>query len=231
MSLDNYKITQGDIETKGVVAAPDVLTGDPKENKKLFDRLIREAVAVQFNALIDKLKENGVENILQSGSDNVKYLRMNGEFLLEASADGIVWYTTGEEGKFSYDLSLKQDTINATGILKGDGDGKIVAAKDGVDYVSPNTAAKKSEEVTETLPAEGWGGSQAPYTLMLSVDGVTATSNQEILPALDITETELAAMQAANIQDGGQQNNAIVLKAFGEKPKMDLPIRVIKRGD
>lgn len=55
MSLDNYKITQGDIETKGVVAAPDVLSGAAQKNKAIFDRLIREAVAVQFNAMVDAL--------------------------------------------------------------------------------------------------------------------------------------------------------------------------------
>lgn len=71
MSLDNYKITQNDIETKGVVAAPDVLKGDPKENKKLFDRLIREAVAVQFNAMVDALTASSGASEIGAAVDGI----------------------------------------------------------------------------------------------------------------------------------------------------------------
>ena len=55
MSLKEFKIKDTDISTKGVVAAPDALNGTATENKMVFDRLIREAVAVQFNALVDAL--------------------------------------------------------------------------------------------------------------------------------------------------------------------------------
>ena len=92
-------------------------------------------------------------------------------------------------------------------------------------------AAGTSTVVTATLTAANWSGSAAPYTYALTVSGVTATSNQEILPALDITTEQLEAMQAANIQDGGQAANKITLKAYSDKPTVDLPIRVIKRGD
>ena len=39
--MDELKITDEQISTKGVVAAPDKLTGTAQENKMLFDRLIR----------------------------------------------------------------------------------------------------------------------------------------------------------------------------------------------
>ena len=92
-------------------------------------------------------------------------------------------------------------------------------------------AASKSTTVTATLSASSWSGDSAPYTYTLSVSGVTATSNQEFLPALDITEEQLTALQAANIQDGGQSSGSVTLKAFGTKPTIDIPIRVIVRGD
>ena len=92
-------------------------------------------------------------------------------------------------------------------------------------------AAEMSAVVTTTLAVKSWSGSAAPYTYSLTVSGVTATSNQEILPALNITTEQLEAMQAANIQDGGQAANTITLKAYGDVPTIDLPIRVIRRGD
>lgn len=63
MSLGNYKIKDTDIASKGVVAAPDKLTGSAEENKKIFDRLIRETVKGDFNGLIDALTAAGVEHM------------------------------------------------------------------------------------------------------------------------------------------------------------------------
>ena len=92
-------------------------------------------------------------------------------------------------------------------------------------------ATTKSKTVPATLFASNWTGASAPYTYTLAVTGVTANSNQELLPALNITEEQLTALQAANIQDGGQAANSVTLTAFGDKPTIDLPIRVIVRGD
>lgn len=91
--------------------------------------------------------------------------------------------------------------------------------------------AERSTTIELTLSASSWTGDSAPYTYTLSVNGVTTTSNQELLPAVNITEEQLTALQSANIQDGGQSADTIILKAFGDKPTIDLPIRVILRGD
>lgn len=91
--------------------------------------------------------------------------------------------------------------------------------------------SEKSTTVEVTLAASSWSGDSAPYTYTLAVNGVTATSNQELLPALNITSEQLTALQSANILDGGQSADTIVLKAFGDKPTIDIPIRVIMRGD
>lgn len=98
-------------------------------------------------------------------------------------------------------------------------------------YLDLDFKANKSIDITATLLASGWMGENAPYIYNLSVTGVTGTSNQELLPALDITTAQLTALQAANIQDGGQAEGTVTLKAFGTKPTIDLPIRIILRGD
>ena len=99
MSLQDYKITDSDISEKGVVAAPDKLTGTVQENKKIFDRLIRETVKGHYNDLIDALDEAGVNAIIQTGSaGTLLYLRLNADKVLESSADGILWEATGSSG-------------------------------------------------------------------------------------------------------------------------------------
>lgn len=99
----------------------------------------------------------------------------------------------------------------------------------GADAISPSSilAAKRSSIAAATLLAAGWVG----QTYTLAVSGVTATSAVELLPALGITEDQLEALQEANLQDGGQSAGSITILAFGDVPVIDIPIRVIVRGD
>jgi hypothetical protein len=64
MALSDKKITENQIIDNGVISAPDKLTGTASENKAVFDKLIRAAVAPQYNALIDELmSHSGAGNI------------------------------------------------------------------------------------------------------------------------------------------------------------------------
>ena len=53
MSIRDYKITDAQFSEKGVIAAPDTLTGTAAENKGVFDRFAREIIGPQFNAIVD----------------------------------------------------------------------------------------------------------------------------------------------------------------------------------
>jgi len=93
------------------------------------------------------------------------------------------------------------------------------------------TKVEKSITIDSNLLAANWVGSDAPFSYSLTVSGVTTVSNQELLPSTTITIDELTAFQSANIIDGGQATNTIILKAFGTKPEINIPIRIFKRGD
>lgn len=93
-------------------------------------------------------------------------------------------------------------------------------------------------EVATTLLAANWVGTTAPYSYTLTINGITSTSNQEFLPVnmsyfsnLSDYVDYIDALQGANIQDNGQSENTANLIACGEKPTIDLPIKVIMRGD
>lgn len=97
MSLKDFKIKQSDIDTKGVVGAPDVLSGTAAENKMIFDRLIRDAVRNYYNDLVDALEQYGVESIAQNAG-KVKKLRLNDDGYLEVSEDGVNFKVAGSGG-------------------------------------------------------------------------------------------------------------------------------------
>ena len=127
-----------------------------------------------------------------------------------------------DSGKKPADFQAK---VTASGLLKGDGAGGVTAAAAGTDYSGPKAT------VTATLLVSGWTGSEAPFVYTLAIAGVTATSYQELVPAVNITAEQLKALQAANITDAGQAAGTMTLKAYGKKPTVDIPIRVIKEGE
>lgn len=77
-----------------------------------------------------------------------------------------------------------------------------------------------------TLSSSSW--SSGTYTISDSL--ITASSNQEVLPATTITAAQYNALSKAQIIDGGQSAGKLTLKALGTVPTIDIPIRVIFRG-
>lgn len=140
-------------------------------------------------------------------------------------------------------VSTKQSKITASGILKGDGTGTVTAAEETevelVEVTADSIGAASKEYVDSvttgttlsvTLASASWTGTAAPYTYTISNAAITATSTQELMPATDITADQLTALQNANIIDGGQAAGSMTLKAFGEKPSVDIPVRIIVKG-
>lgn len=140
-------------------------------------------------------------------------------------------------------VSTKQSKITTNGILKGDGTGTITAAEETevelVEVTADSIGAASKEYVDSvatgttlsvTLASASWAGTAAPYTYTISNSAITATSTQEVSPATDITADQLTALQSANIIDGGQAAGSMTLKAFGEKPSVDIPVRIIVKG-
>lgn len=130
------------------------------------------------------------------------------------------------------DKVVVEDLEDSTGDTIDDSNGNPIEGS--TVFVAGEAAPGTDEEsvVVETeLQAAKWTGDEAPYQYELVLKGVTMTSIQDIIPPLGVTTEQLEALQGANIQDGGQAADLITLLAFGDKPEIDIPIRVIMRGD
>lgn len=92
MALNEHKISLDEIGSKGVVAAPDKLSGTAAENKALFDRLVRELVADKLNELIDDIVEELAGKMPAPPTMGVsgQYLRIGDE--------GVEWGVPGGSG-------------------------------------------------------------------------------------------------------------------------------------
>lgn len=88
-------------------------------------------------------------------------------------------------------------------------------------------ADKMKTVVNETEINTTWTGTTAPYTQTINMKGVTATSIIEISPRSEATASQVEAYNALMLQDGGQAANVFVLRAFGTKNTIKIPINVL----
>lgn len=112
MTLSDYKISGSEINTNGVVSAPDILTGTTQENKAIFDKL-PTLITNKFNALIDSLSASGAAEIGSQPFDEIT--AKNIQDALKQIRDLIGSYYIGEDGagKVGYTPSegVDEDTV------------------------------------------------------------------------------------------------------------------------
>lgn len=99
----------------------------------------------------------------------------------------------------------------------GEGGG-IVAELSG-----PFTGGGSTGKLTEiTLPVESWKGAKSPYSMAVSVEGLSQRSKIDLWPSVDILET-------LRIMGSGlcAENNAgsVTVYALGNKPDADLTVQ------
>lgn|GEM_PF-2418352 len=85
MSIRDYKITDAQIAEKGVIASPDTLTGTADENKRVFDRLVRECVAPQFNEIVETFADMEESTTEWSGEEAKRQLAEQGRASAESA--------------------------------------------------------------------------------------------------------------------------------------------------
>lgn len=155
-----------------------------------------------------------------------------------AKSSGLYKVTVDGTGHVSAVTAVTKADITALGIPGQDtnttysdattsAQGLMTAAdKSKLNGIASGATKNISTVKSFTLSASSW--SSRAYTISDSL--ITASSNQEILPATNITAAQYNALSKAQIIDGGQSEGSMTLKALGTVPTIDIPIRVIFRG-
>lgn len=165
MVLSDFKITDADITSKGVQASPDQLSGTAEDNKKVFDRLTSGPVRDGHNKLIDALVALGVEQLIQYGSEDIKYIRLNADEHIEVSSDGATWTEVASSGHLIYDAAGRQMPqrsrlkFGGASVVTDDGTYTIVS---GVKGDKGDTGAKGDKGEKGATGATGATGPAGP---------------------------------------------------------------------
>lgn len=135
-------------------------------------------------------------------------------------SDG-TWSTVSGGQKYDVATSSSNGLMSAADKRKLNGIAWNATKNDGSVVGNLKILASKWDTVTVD------GVNSFVYTIQSEY--IRIDSNQEIIPAINITIEQLNALSKACIVDNGQENGKIYLKALGVKPTIDIPIRIIIR--
>lgn len=209
MILDR-KITDAQLSSYGVVSAPDKLTGTAQENKAVFDKLVKEAVAADVNGLIDDLTAStGADNIGANLSgtpgetiqDALSSLQDTKVDKIAGKALSTNDYTTAEKTKlegieenannYSHPASHSADMINETDTRK---------------FVTP---AEKS----------GWSAKLDENNVLTKTNTTPFTPTGDYQPATKKYADELA-LSAGAVTSVFGRSGAVIAQAGDYTPQM-----------
>lgn len=120
-------------------------------------------------------------------------------------------------------------TVSLVDVTEYEQEGDLFAATDiNTTNAAVNAKDNKSTFHSLTLNAVSWNGASAPFQYNLTVPGVIASngSKQELYLPSSATPAQFEAFNFAQLADGGQTTNQITLKAYGDKPTINIPVIV-----
>lgn len=166
--------------------------------------------------------------------DGSEDLTLNMELAEVVTAGTYCKVTVDEKGRVVGHEVLNQDDIeglgSAAGYDVGTGAGNVLLiGEDGKidESVLPETATvkpSKPESAAVTLYADGWTGAAVPYSQEVSVEGMTASAEVDIVfdPAEEITD----AVGLCYVVCTAQADGALIFAAKNMKPGIDLTCTV-----
>ena len=140
MSIRDYKITDAQFSEKGVIAAPDTLTGTAAENKGVFDRFAREIIAPQFNAIVDEFADMEESANSWSAKEAQRVQQENGR---QSAEQGRVSAEGQRETNETARLSAEENRISAE-------NDRVTAETARVNAENKRDSAEKSRASAET---------------------------------------------------------------------------------
>ena len=87
--------------------------------------------------------------------------------------------------------------------------------------------SNKYRLVNTTILSTNWIGEESPYTNTITIEGVTENTDICIVPSSTWTSDIIEVWGCAGILTGEQATNSITLKAYGEKPIIDIPTSIL----
>ena len=88
----------------------------------------------------------------------------------------------------------------------------------------------KDQSATATLASASWIGTSAPYSYKISNSKILANSNVDVSIASSATDAQALSFVGGAFVPGVVAAGSVTIKAYGKKPKVDIPIAILIHG-
>ena len=122
---------------------------------------------------------------------------------------------TGDSGVYIGDEEPTDPNINVWISPNGDSDYGVATISD-----------SDIDEKIAMLTASGWQGETAPYVQEITVEGMTEETQGTVAVSESATDEQYTAATYAALRKVAQGTNSLTIKAYGEKPSVDIPLTV-----
>lgn len=204
--------------TLGIIQGLADQVSDDEETTRQYVDIVQSKAAFGF-VIVDGYYANGLPRV-SNPLESVIYMVKNNSNKDNNIYDKWLWYKGSWERIAS---EVDEDTVN--GLI----DTKLIdmQAKLNEFETKLNCKANAYAKRNIILSASSWTGSSVPYSATISFTGVNADSDVKILPIEDFTLEQAIQWGSAGIVTGKLANDSITLKAFGEKPTVNIPLCVL----
>ncbi len=127
----------------------------------------------------------------------------------------------------SEDWADMMDQVDAQLKTQEEATGKVTGDLESLAAEAVKGKANLYQGYAATLPKTAWTGSAAPYSNTVEIQGVGIDSDVCVFADPAWTPSQAEAWAGAMILAGEAAEGALTLKAYGDKPGVDLPVRVL----
>ena len=96
--------------------------------------------------------------------------------------------------------------------------------------MNSNLTDIQDQTISATISTSSWSGSSAPYTCKISNSKILANSNVDINLASSASDAQALSFVGGAFVPGVVAAGSVTIKAYGKKPKVDLPIMLLIHG-
>lgn len=216
------KITEAQMDAKGVISAPNILNGSAAANKAVFDRMVRELVAPAYNACVDAVnKISGMEEGVAANEKTRQEAETNRERAEETRA-------AAEQERVTAEAARQAAEEQRQNLEQGYVAQARNAAKEAESWTKGGTGTRQGEDTDNAKyyaqqAKEAAGGDFVSNSEKGKARGVATLDETGKVPASQLPDAEYIA---TTMMTSGWNSNTYSFEANYPRAQYDIEIMV-----
>lgn len=97
--------------------------------------------------------------------------------------------------------------------------------------MNSNLVSITDQSLSVTIKSTDWNNDDAPYSCKITNSKFLSNSNIDITLDSSATDSQALVYVSAALVPGFIENGSLTIKAYGRKPKVDIPLAILIHGE